>query len=168
MNVIQERLEMLRNLMRERKIDAYLLPTSDFHESGYVGKHFKTRKFITGFTGSAGTAVITFHEACIWMDGRYFVQGAKELKGTSVTMMKMEQDGVPTIEEYLDKKIPEGGCLGFDGRVVNAAVGVGLEDLLEDFCRESGYDCGSILKEETADCCKNYLLKHWDEVLKHY
>lgn len=130
MNVIQERLEMLRNLMRERKIDAYLLPTSDFHESEYVGKHFKTRTFITGFTGSAGTAVITLHEACLWVDGRYFVQGAKELKGTSVTMMKMGQDGVPTIEEYLDKKIPEGGCLGFDGRVVNAAVGVGLEDLL--------------------------------------
>ena len=143
MNVIQERLEMLRNLMRERKIDAYLLPTSDFHESEYVGKHFKTRTFITGFTGSAGTAVITLHEACLWVDGRYFVQGAKELKGTSVTMMKMGQDGVPTIEEYLDEKIPEGGCLGFDGRVVNAAVGVRLEDLLED--KKVRFACGEDL-----------------------
>lgn len=132
MNVIQSRLEMLRALMEERKIDAYLLPTADFHESEYVGEHFKARMFMTGFTGSAGTAVITPEEACLWVDGRYFVQGAEELKGTTVIMMKMGQDGVPTVEEYLDKTIPQGGCLGFDGRVVNAAVGMGLEDLLED------------------------------------
>lgn len=132
MNVIQERLEMLRELMRERKIDGYVLPTADFHESEYVGSYFKARKFMTGFTGSAGTAVITMDEACLWVDGRYFVQGAEQLKGTTVKLMKMGQDGCPTLEEYLDEKIPEKGCLGFDGRVVNAAFGVGLEDLLED------------------------------------
>lgn len=132
MNVIQKRLEMLRSLMRERKIDGYLLPTADFHESEYVGEHFKARMFMTGFTGSAGTAVITLDEACLWVDGRYFVQAAEELKGSGVIMMPMGQEGVPTLEEYLEEKIPEGGCLGFDGRVVNAAVGLRLEELLED------------------------------------
>lgn len=132
MNVIQERLEMLRSLMRERKMDAYLIPTADFHESEYVGEHFKARMFMTGFTGSAGTAVVTPDEACLWVDGRYFVQAGEELKGTGVTMMRMGQEGVPTLEGYLDERIPEGGCLGFDGRVVNAAVGLALEELLED------------------------------------
>lgn len=132
MNVIQKRLEMLREKMRERGIDVYLLPTADFHESEYVGSYFKARRFMTGFTGSAGTAVITMEEACLWVDGRYFVQGAKELEGTSVTMMKMGQDGVPAVEEYLESKIPQRGCLGFDGRVVNGAMGIGLADVLED------------------------------------
>lgn len=143
MNVIQERLEMLRALMRERKMDGYLLPTADFHESEYVGNYFKAREFMTGFTGSAGTAVITPDEACLWVDGRYFVQGAKELEGTAVTLMKMGVGGVPALEEYLEKKLPEKGCLGFDGRVVNAAVGAGLEELLGD--KDVKFSCGEDL-----------------------
>ena len=74
MNTVNERIEALRGLMEERGIDAYLVPTADFHESEYVGDHFKCREFITGFTGSAGTAVITRSEAGLWTDGRYFVQ----------------------------------------------------------------------------------------------
>ena len=132
MNVIQERLGRLRELMAEKGMDAYLVVTADFHESEYVGEFFKCRKFLTGFTGSAGTAVVTMDEACLWTDGRYFVQAAHELEGSSVTMMKMGHEGVPEVEEYLDHKLPAGGCLGFDGRVVNAAVGLNLEDMLED------------------------------------
>lgn len=132
MNVIRERLEALRALMHEQGMDAYLVPTADYHESEYVGEHFKCREYITGFTGSAGTAVITMDEACLWVDGRYYVQASHELEGTTVTMMKMGQEDVPDFEEYLEQKLPEGGCLGFDGRVVNAAVGLKLEDMLED------------------------------------
>lgn len=132
MNVIQERLKALRALMQEQGMDAYLVPTADYHESEYVGEHFKCRKYITGFSGSAGTAVVTMDEACLWTDGRYYVQAAHELEGSTVTMMKMGQEGVPEFEEYLEQKIPQGGCLGFDGRVVNAAVGLNLEDMLED------------------------------------
>ena len=73
MNEIAERIEKLRELMAERRIDAYLVPTSDYHESEYVGEHFACRKYITGFTGSAGTAVITRDWAGVWTDGRYFV-----------------------------------------------------------------------------------------------
>lgn len=76
--MVKDRLKELRQEMSKRGIDIYIVPTADFHESEYVGEHFKARKFITGFTGSAGTAVITMEEAGLWTDGRYFVQAAKQ------------------------------------------------------------------------------------------
>lgn len=130
--IIEERIAKLRSLMLERGIDVYLIPTADFHESEYVGEYFKCRSFLTGFTGSAGTAVITPKEAGLWTDGRYFVQAAKELKGTEVVLYKMGQEGVPDISEYLQQALPEGGCLGFDGRVVNSLLGLELEELLRE------------------------------------
>lgn len=130
--MIQERIKELRSLMAERHLDAYMIPTSDFHESEYVGEYFKCRQFMTGFTGSAGTAVITEEDACLWTDGRYFVQAGKQLEGTGVTLQRMGQPGVPTIEEYLEKVLPEDGCLGFDGRVVSCQMGQDLEKLLEE------------------------------------
>ncbi len=138
--MIKERLEQLRQLMAEHHMDAYMIPTSDFHESEYVGDYFKCREFVTGFTGSAGTAVITKDEAGLWTDGRYFVQAAKQLDGTGVTLRKMGYSGVPTIEEYLDEVLPEGGCLGFDGRVVNCQTGKELEVLLEEKNVTLAYD----------------------------
>ncbi len=132
MNVIRDRLDALRKLMKERGMDAYMIPTADFHESEYVGEYFKCREYMTGFTGSAGTALITMDEACLWVDGRYYVQAAAQLKDSTVTMMKMGQEGVPSLGEYLEDKMPEGGCLGFDGRVVNAAEGLALEEMLRE------------------------------------
>ena len=132
MNVIRDRLDALRKLMKERGMDAYMIPTADFHESEYVGEHFKCREYMTGFTGSAGTALITMDEACLWVDGRYYVQAAAQLKDSTVTMMKMGQEGVPSLGVYLEDKMPEGGCLGFDGRVVNAAEGLALEEMLRE------------------------------------
>lgn len=78
---VPERLEALRKRMEEKKIDVYVVPTADFHQSEYVGEHFKARKFITGFSGSAGTAVITKTEARLWTDGRYFIPGCKAAGG---------------------------------------------------------------------------------------
>ena len=132
MNVVRDRLDALRKLMKERGMDAYMIPTADFHESEYVGEHFKCREYMTGFTGSAGTALITMDEACLWVDGRYYVQAAAQLKDSTVTMMKMGQEGVPSLRAYLEDKMPEGGCLGFDGRVVNAAEGLALEEMLRE------------------------------------
>lgn len=129
---MNERLEKLRKLMAKRRIDAYLIPTSDFHESEYVGEYFSCRKFMTGFTGSAGTAVVTADEAGMWTDGRYFVQAAKQLEGSGFRLWKMGQEGVPTVEEYLAGKLPKGGVLGFDGRVVNSRMGQELKDVLEE------------------------------------
>lgn len=131
MNEIAERLAALRELMQERRMDAYLVPTSDYHESEYVGEHFACRKYITGFTGSAGTALIMKDWAGLWTDGRYFVQAAAQLQGSGVELMKMGQPGTPTLEEYLEQNLPESGILGFDGRVINAGLGEKLEKLLE-------------------------------------
>ncbi len=128
---MNERLDQLRRLMEERHMDAYLIPTSDFHESEYVGEYFKCRRFLTGFTGSAGTAVVTAKEAGLWTDGRYFVQAAKELEGSGFTLQKMDEEGVPTVEEYLADVIPQGGVLGFDGRVVNSQLGEAIKEELE-------------------------------------
>ena len=84
MSTIPERLEKLREKMQEKGIDIYIIPTADFHQSEYVGEHFKAREYITGFTGSAGTAVVSKTEARLWTDGRYFIQAAKELSGTEI------------------------------------------------------------------------------------
>ena len=124
---MNKHLEQLREKMRERGIDVYVVPTSDYHESEYVSEHFACRRYITGFTGSAGTAVVTMEEAGLWTDGRYFVQAAKQLEGSGVTLRKMGVEGVPTILEYLRQAMPEGGTLGFDGRVVNELLGEEME-----------------------------------------
>ena len=129
--MIQERLQALRREMAERNIDIYVVPTSDFHESEYVGEHFKARKFITGFTGSAGTAVITMTEAGLWTDGRYFVQAEKQLSGSTVTLYRMGEEGVPKVDEFIEDRLPEGGCIGFDGRVVNGSWGGKLAAVAE-------------------------------------
>ena len=87
--MIKERIAKLRTLMKERGIDAYLVPTDDYHCSEYVGDFFKGRKYISGFTGSAGTAVILADEAGLWTDGRYFIQAALQLEGTGVHLYQM-------------------------------------------------------------------------------
>ena len=120
---VPERLSALRKCLQEKHIDIYIVPTADFHQSEYVGEHFKARAYITGFTGSAGTAVITLHDAKLWTDGRYFLQAAKQLEGTGVTLMKMFEPGVPTIEEYLEAELKSGQTLSFDGRVVSVGEG---------------------------------------------
>ena len=119
-NMVPERLAALRALMKEKGMDAYLILTDDFHASEYVGDYFKCRKYMTGFTGSAGTAVVTQDMAGLWTDGRYFIQAEQELSGSTVTLFKMGEPGVPTVHEFLQEKLQRGQCLGFDGRTVNA------------------------------------------------
>ena len=130
--MITERLAALRKEMAARNIDIYIIPTADFHESEYVGEYFKARKYMTGFTGSAGVAVVTLGEAGLWTDGRYFVQAEKQLEGSTVTLYRMGEEGVPTVDEFVAEKLPENGCLGFDGRVVNAAWGEKLAKIAEE------------------------------------
>ena len=89
MSTIPERLEKLRAKMQEKGIDIYIIPTADFHQSEYVGEHFKAREYITGFTGSAGTAVVSKTEARLWTDGRYFLQAEKQLAGSGISLMKI-------------------------------------------------------------------------------
>mgnify|MGYP002765721439 FL=1 len=127
---VNERITVLRERMKEKKIDAYLVPTDDFHASEYVGEYFKCRKYITGFTGSAGTAVIMQDMAGLWTDGRYFIQAAAQLEGTGVDLFKMGEPGVPTIHQFLEEKLGEGMCLGFDGRTISAKEASELSEAL--------------------------------------
>ena len=121
--IVPERLSALRKCMEEKNIDVYIVPTADFHQSEYVGEHFKAREYITGFTGSAGTAVITKTEARLWTDGRYFIQAAAQLEETTVKLMKMGEPGVPKLAEYMKEVLQAGEILGFDGRVVSVGEG---------------------------------------------
>lgn len=114
-----KRITALRAIMKREGIDYYYIPTADFHESEYVVEYFKARKFITGFTGSAGVAVIGQEEAWLWTDGRYFIQAAAQIEESGFGLMKMGQEGVPTVMQYLGEKLQEGQCIGFDARVVN-------------------------------------------------
>lgn len=126
--MINKHLDELRALMKQHNIDVYLIPTSDFHQSEYVGAYFTARKFMSGFTGSAGNLVVTQKEAGLWTDGRYFIQAENQLEGSGIDLYKMGVKGVATIEEFIVEKLPEGGKLGFDGRVVDAKLGKMLED----------------------------------------
>lgn len=126
-----KQIDELRGLMSERGIYAYIVPTDDFHGSEYVGAHFKVREYLSGFTGSAGTLVVTLDEAALWTDGRYFIQAERELSGSGIELMRMGEPQTPTIERFLLDKMPENSSLGFDGRVISAAFAMRLGKALQ-------------------------------------
>ena len=128
--MIKQRIEKIRDLMKEKNIYAYIVPSSDYHQSEYVGDYFKSREFMSGFTGSAGTLIISMDEAGLWTDGRYFIQAENELKDSGIKLFKMGEEGVPTIEEYLLEKLPKNSTLGFDGRVMSVKEGQSLANKL--------------------------------------
>ena len=128
--MIKQRIENIRDLMKEKNIYAYIVPSSDYHQSEYVGDYFKSREFMSGFTGSAGTLIISMDEAGLWTDGRYFIQAEQELKDSGIKLFKMGEEGVPTIEEYLLEKLPKNSTLGFDGRVMSVKEGQSLANKL--------------------------------------
>lgn len=126
---MKKELVLLREKMKAYGFDAYIVPTSDFHQSEYVHDYFKCREFVSGFTGSAGTLVVTMDDACLWTDGRYFLQAEQQLEGSGIRLMKMGQVGVPTVAEYLETALNSHTgrkTLAFDGRVCT------LKDISED------------------------------------
>jgi len=148
MNQTNVKIGQLRDRMKELGIDAYLVPTADFHESEYVGEFFKCRHFLTGFNGTAGTAVITMDKAGLWTDGRYFVQAEEQLSGSEIKLYRMGEPEFPTLDEFLEEELPVDGCLGFDGRVVNSELGYGLQNLLQE-------------KNVTINCSKDLVGEIW-------
>ena len=140
MSIIVERIRDMKEIMKEAGIDFYLVPTADFHNSEYVNEYFKVRQFLSGFTGSNGTLVISQEEVGLWTDGRYFVQAEKELNGSGIVLYRMAEEGVPTIEEYLQQRVLNGQTIGFDGRVVDAAFGKKLEKALSEKNVKFAYD----------------------------
>lgn len=116
------KLQKFRELMKDKGIDAYIIPSSDAHQSEYVSEYFKGRKWITNFTGSAGTAVITLDKAGLWTDGRYFIQAEEELKNTEFELFKMGEEGVLPYPEWIKSILPKNGTIGFDGKVISTST----------------------------------------------
>jgi len=128
--MIKERIDALRALMQREGMDAYVIPTNDFHLSEYTGDYFKERRYMSGFTGSAGVLVVTGDDAGLWTDGRYFIQAENQLKGSGIRLFKMGMKGVPEIPDYLAEVLPVKGRAGFDGRMADAKWGTDLEEKL--------------------------------------
>ena len=122
-NFMRNELIALRQAMAAAKVDVYVIPTDDFHGSEYVGDYFQCRSYVSGFTGSAGTLVVTADWAGLWTDGRYFLQAAQELEGSGIDLCKMGQPGVPTISAWLKENLKKGQTLGFDGRAMTIGTG---------------------------------------------
>lgn len=132
-----EKLHALRAVMKREKIDAFIFPSTDPHNGEYVPDHWKGREWISGFNGSAGTAVVTMEAAALWTDSRYFIAAEEQLRGTEYVLMKLKMPGTPPIADWLGKKLAvEGGTVvGIDG-MVNAASEV--ESLIADMQKRGG------------------------------
>ena len=128
---MREQLIALRGAMAAHGVDYYMVPTDDFHGSEYVGRHFKCRSWVSGFTGSAGTLLVGKDWAGQWTDGRYFIQAADQLAGSGIDLMKSGEPGVPTLADYLEKHLQKGMTFGFDGRVVGARTAARLRSIAE-------------------------------------
>ena len=120
-HTINERIERLRSWMKENGISAFVFPSSDPHNSEYVAEHWKSREWISGFSGSAGTAVVTLEHAALWTDSRYFIAAEKELKGTDFQLMKLRVEGTPSVSEWLVRELSnyQKAVVGVDGNVIS-------------------------------------------------
>lgn len=145
---ISDRLAALRREMQRENIDIYIVPTDDYHQSEYVGEYFKCRQFITGFTGSAGTAAVTMDKAGLWTDGRYFIQAEQELSGSGIALYRSGEPGVDTLEEFLEQELPEGGVIGFDGRTAGVNTG-------------KSFAMAAAKKNGTVSCRKDLIGRIW-------
>ena len=132
MSEVKNRIAKIREQMKKKNIDFYIVCTDDFHGSEYVGDYFKAREYLSGFTGSSGTLIIGQKEVLLWTDGRYFLQADEQLKGSEIQLMKMGMEGVDTISEYLKKNVPHGGCVGYDGRCVTIAFAKEIQNSLKE------------------------------------
>lgn len=139
---ISERIASLREAMKEKNIDAYIIPSSDPHLSEYPADHWKSREWISGFDGSAGTVVVTAGKAGLWTDSRYFLQAAAQLEGSGIDLYKMALPETPTIENFLLHELQSGQTVGMDGQTYSVADTAKLEKTLsrKEIKLETSYD----------------------------
>ena len=135
MNEINQRIEDLREVMRREHLAACIFPSTDPHQGEYVPDHWKGREFISGFNGSAGTAVVTLHSAALWTDSRYFIAAADQLEGTEYQLMKLKIEGTPTIAEWLGKECGAGAEVSIDGWCSSANS---VKELIADLRQQGG------------------------------
>ena len=131
MNTVPERLAALRAAMQANGVDVYLIPVGDPHSSEYLPDHYTSLTYFSGFHGENSNFVVTMTESAVWADGRYFVQAEKEIAGTEIQLMKMGEPGVPTVEEYCAKVVPQGGKLGLCGLTASCALVNSVKKALE-------------------------------------
>ncbi|MCR5594788.1 MAG: aminopeptidase P family protein [Lachnospiraceae bacterium] len=131
-NLIPSRLSRLKDVMHKEGITMYMVPTADPHDSEYVGEHYKFREYLSGFTGSNGTLIVTDKETGLWTDGRYFIQAENELKGSGITLFKMGEKDVPTVKEYIRSNLKKDDVFGIDGRILNTRDGISFEGIVKE------------------------------------
>ena len=136
-NTINERLEQLREVMRRERLAAFIFPSTDPHQSEYVADHWKSRQWISGFDGSAGTAVVTLHSAALWTDSRYFLAAEEQLRGTEFQLMKLKMEGTPTIAQWIGDEIRNDDSteVGIDGMVSSVSQ---VRSLIADLRQQGG------------------------------
>ena len=132
---VNQRIEALREVMKREHLAAFIFPSTDPHQGEYVPDHWKGREFISGFNGSAGTAVVTMTSAALWTDSRYFIAAEEQLRGTEFQLMKLKMPGTPTIAEWIGKECGAGSEVGLDG-MVNSANEV--KELIADLRQQGG------------------------------
>ena len=161
-NEISERLAAMRQFMEEKNIDAFIIPSTDAHLSEYPPKHWESRKWISGFTGSAGTAVVTKESAGVWTDSRYFLQAADELKDTGFDLFKIGQSDAPNMTDWIIEKVGQGGTVGIDGLVFAASEAKDLKSKLEakDIKMETSFDPFNYVRKDRPEIPKNKVFLH--------
>ena len=132
---VNQRLQDLREVMRREHLAAFIFPSTDPHQSEYVADHWKGREFISGFNGSAGTAVVTMNSAALWTDSRYFLAAEEQLKGTEYQLMKLKIEGTPTIAEWIGKECGPGAEVAIDGTCSSASE---VKELIADLRKQGG------------------------------
>lgn len=173
-SIIKERISRVREIMEREGVDVYAVCTGDYHMSEYAGDYFGERKFLSGFTGSAGTLVIGSREAALFTDGRYFVQAELQLSGTGIQLMKMGVEGAVSVTDYCASLLPAGGTLGLDARTIDAASGAVLESAVKEKGGKINYNFNCtyelwtdrpafphsmVFKAETGESCRDKLCR---------
>ncbi len=132
-NSVAERLGALREVMTRCGVGAAVIPQSDPHQSEYLSSHWQSRRYLSGFTGSAGTLVVTLSEALLWTDSRYFIQASVQLAGSGIKLMKDGLAGTPSINAWLAANMVRGGKVGVNGWLISADAARGMENALQQY-----------------------------------
>jgi Xaa-Pro aminopeptidase len=158
-NEIPARLEAMRQFMTEKNLDAFIIPSTDAHLSEYPPKYWESRKWISGFTGSAGTAVVTKEKAGVWTDSRYFIQAAEELKDTGFDLLKMGQPETPDMTDWIIEQVGSGGTVGIDGLVYASSDAKSLKSKLDskNINLNTEFDPFSVIRTDRPEIPQNHI-----------
>lgn len=158
-NEIPARLEAMRHFMTEKNLDAFIIPSTDAHLSEYPPKYWESRKWISGFTGSAGTAVVTKEKAGVWTDSRYFIQAAEELKDTGFDLFKMGQPETPDMTDWIIEQVGSGGTVGIDGLVYASSDAKSLKSKLDskNINLNTEFDPFSVIRTDRPEIPQNHI-----------